>query len=55
MREEIIIDDLLDVTVRFYGKAVVDGQEIYVSINLGIKRFNNKELKNWHDCINEYV
>lgn len=42
----MVVDKLLDVKVTFYGKAVVDNQELFVSIDYeSIKKFDNEGLK----------
>lgn len=46
MNEEIIIADLPDGPVTIYGKAVVDGQELYMSVSYGkIKGLDNEGLR----------
>ena len=55
MNEEIIIADLPDGPVTIYGKAVVDGQELCMSVsygeikgldNVGVKKLGMKTLTN---------
>lgn len=46
MNEEIIIADLPDGPVTIYGKAVVNGQELYMSVSYGkIKGLDNEGLR----------
>ena len=46
MNEEIIIADLPDGPVTIYGKAVVDGQELCMSVSYGkIKGLDNEGLR----------
>lgn len=47
MNKEIIVDELLDVSVTFYGKAVVDGQMLFLKVGYeNIRKFDCEGLKN---------